>query len=60
MVSFSYYGNKIRAEFQDPLYKAQKQVQLNDSIQCINTQVDSAKEKLYINVSLSYLFSGLK
>ncbi|CAJ1079459.1 claudin-10 [Xyrichtys novacula] len=24
MVAFSYYGNKIRAEFQDPLYKAQK------------------------------------
>ncbi|XP_073329419.1 claudin-10 [Pagrus major] len=24
MVSFSYYGNKIRAEFQDPLFKAQK------------------------------------
>lgn len=24
MVAFSYYGNKIRAEFQDPLFKAQK------------------------------------
>ncbi|KAL7384887.1 hypothetical protein ABVT39_010740 [Epinephelus coioides] len=24
MVAFSYYGNKIRAEFQDPNYKAQK------------------------------------
>ncbi|GLD66235.1 uncharacterized protein AKAME5_001764500 [Lates japonicus] len=24
MVAFSYYGNKIRAEFQDPHYKAQK------------------------------------
>uniref|UniRef100_A0A4W6FXP9 Claudin 10 n=1 Tax=Lates calcarifer TaxID=8187 RepID=A0A4W6FXP9_LATCA len=26
MVAFSYYGNKIRAEFQDPHYKAQKYV----------------------------------
>uniref|UniRef100_A0A671UR44 Claudin 10 n=1 Tax=Sparus aurata TaxID=8175 RepID=A0A671UR44_SPAAU len=24
MVSFSYYGNKIRAEFQDPLFRSQK------------------------------------
>lgn len=24
MVAFSYYGNKIRAEFQDPLFRAQK------------------------------------
>ena len=27
MVAFSYYGNKIRAEFQDPNFKAQKYVQ---------------------------------
>lgn len=26
MVAFSYYGNKIRAEFQDPNYVAQKYV----------------------------------
>lgn len=27
MIAFSYYGNKIRAEFQDPNFKAQKYVQ---------------------------------
>uniref|UniRef100_A0A8C9WWG4 Claudin n=1 Tax=Sander lucioperca TaxID=283035 RepID=A0A8C9WWG4_SANLU len=26
MIAFSYYGNKLRAEFQDPNYKAQKYV----------------------------------
>lgn len=30
MTAFSYYGNKIRAEFQDPNYKAQKYVLLSD------------------------------
>lgn len=62
MIAFSYYGNKIRAEFQDPNYKAQKYVQFLNKLTLFCVSDDSVKEELYKYVLFlfMYLLPGLR